>query len=68
MIGCEDPKQCHWRIWIRLLSQFNSGLLFVKLSVVQSISRWYRACIKVLTTISGFCSKLLTQHTKASRW
>ena len=37
VIGYEDLK-CHWCISIRLLPQFNSCLLLVKLLVVQSFS------------------------------
>ena len=45
VIGYED-SQCHWCVSIRLLSQFNSCVLFSP-----SISRLYGDSIKLLTTI-----------------
>ena len=33
VIGYHEDSQCHWRVLIRLLSQLNSRLLLVKLSV-----------------------------------
>ena len=68
----------NWCVSIRLLSQLNSRLLLVKLSVLQSfcrsqfclissISRFYGAG-NCWLRFSGVCSKLVNELSKVRRW
>ena len=68
----------NWCVSIRLLSQLNSRIFLVKLSVLQSFSRSYFCLISSISRLygagncwlrfSGVCSKLVNQLSKVRRW
>ena len=68
----------NWCVSIRLLSQLNSRLLLVKLSVLQSFSLSKFCLISSISRLhgasncwlrfSGVCSKLVNQLSKVRRW
>ena len=68
----------NWCVSIRLLSQLNSRLLLVKLSVLQSFSLSWFCLISSISRLygtgncwlrfSGICSKLVNQLSKVRRW